>query len=313
MLDRLFVRSDNPPMDPFAGIETFVRVVETGSFTAAAAALQTAKSSVSDSVRGLEERLGVRLLDRTTRRVRPTEAGLAFYAQCCRLLEDANRAQNDVRARRAAPAGKLRVAAPEGFAERFIFTGLPGFLARHPAVEIEVIEGTAYSRLVEENLDLAIRIIGTLEPSWVVRRIGASEVIVVGSPGYLAAAGVPQRPADLVRHHLIGFSPLHWRDTWTLGAESVAVRPRLLTNLSGSLRSAALAGLGLAALPGWMVADALAAGALVRVLADHPAPSRGIYAVYPTNRLLTPAVRAFVDHLARDLRLRLAGPGSSDG
>jgi DNA-binding transcriptional LysR family regulator len=299
-------------MDPFAGVETFVRVVESGSFTAAAAALQTAKSSVSDTIRGLEDRLGVRLLDRTTRRVRPTEAGAEFYAHCCRLLEDARRAQNDVRARRAAPQGTLRIASPEGFAERFIFPGLPGFLARHRSLSIELVEGTAYARLVEENLDLAIRIIRAPEPSWVVRRIGISEVIVVASPGYLAAAGVPERPADLVRHQLIGFSPLVWRDTWALGGESVGVRPRVLTNLSGSLRAAALAGLGLTALPGWMVADALVAGALVQVLADHPAPPSGIYAVYPTNRLLTPAVRAFVDHLARDLRVRLSGAGASN-
>ena len=291
-------------MEAFTGIEAFARVVETGSFTAAAQALQSAKSSVSETVRALEERMGVRLLDRTTRRVRPTEAGTAFYRHCRRLLDDLALARSEAQSTQTEPAGRLRIAAPDGFAERFIVPGLPGFLAAFPTIEVELIAGSTALRLVEEGIDLAIRIVERPEPNLVVRRIATSRVIIVAAPGYLAQHGMPRKPRDILGHRLIGFAPLPWRDTWRIGAESMSVAPRLLVNSSEALRAAALAGLGLAAVPEWLVADALAAGLLARVLAGHETPSGGIYAVYPTNRLLTPKIRAFVDHTVRDLRGR---------
>lgn len=291
-------------MDSFAGMEAFARVVETGSFTRAAERLQTAKSSVSETIRGLEERLGVRLLERTTRRVRPTEAGTAFYARCRRILDEAAEARAEAQSLHNTQAGRLRIGAPDGFAPRHLAPAIAGFLAVHPAMEVELVESAAPARLVEEGLDLAIRITANPEQGLVVRRIATSQVIVVAAPGYLAAHGTPGMPEEVARHRCVGYAPLHWRDTWTLGDRQVAVRPRLLTHSSETLRAAALAGIGLTALPDWMVADSLAAGHLMRVLADFPAPGAGIYAVYPTNRLLTPPVRAFVDHLATNLRTR---------
>lgn len=291
-------------MDSFSGIEAFAAVVERGSFTAAAATLQTAKSSVSETVRALEDRLGVRLLERTTRRVRPTPAGDAFYRHCRRLLDDAAAARREAQAGTRLPAGRLRVGAPDGFAERYIVPGLSKFLADYPTIEIELIQSPGTMDLVEQGLDLAIRIVEKPEPRLVVRRIASSQVVIVASPGYLASAGTPKKPGDIRGHQLIGFTPLPWRDSWRLGEETIAVRPRVLTNNSESLRAAALAGLGLAALPEWLVAEALVAGQLVRVLTEHDTPSGGIYAVYPTNRLLASRVRVFVDHIARDLRAR---------
>jgi len=304
VLDTLFAASNNAGMDSFAGMEAFARVVETGSFTAAARLLQTAKSSVSDTVRGLEERLGVRLLERTTRRVRPTDAGTAFYARCRRLLEEAATARAEAQSLHGAPAGRLRIGAPDGFAPRYLAPSIAGFLAAFPAIEIELVEAATPANLVEEGLDLAIRITAEPEPGLVVRRIAGSEVIIVAAPSYLATHGIPAEPEDAARHRCVGYVPLAWRDTWTLGGRRVGVRPALLTHSSETLRAAALAGIGLAALPDWMVPDALAAGFLVRVLAEHAAPRAGIYAVYPTNRLITPRVRAFVDHLVADLRAR---------
>jgi DNA-binding transcriptional LysR family regulator len=291
-------------MDSFAGIEAFAAVVERGSFTAAAAALQTAKSSVSETVRALEERMGVRLLERTTRRVRPTEAGAAFYRHCRRLLDELASARSEAQAAHKQPAGRLRIGAPDAFAERYVVPGLGTFLARYPTIEVELVEAAAAADLVEHGLDLAIRIVEKPEPRLVVRRIATQRIIIVASPGYLAAAGTPIKPRDVLRHRLIGFTPLAWRDTWRIGKETIAVQPRVLTNNTESVRAAALAGLGLAAVPEWLVADALVAGQLTRVLADHETPSGGIYAVYPTNRLLASRVRLFVDHLARDLRQR---------
>ncbi len=291
-------------MDPFAGIEAFAKVVECGSFTAAAVQLQTAKSSVSEAVRGLEERLGVRLLDRTTRKVRTTEAGLAFYARCRRLLDDAEAARAAAQADHGTVRGRLRIALPEAFASRIVVPGLYGFLNAHPGLEIDLVESQAISRLVEEGIDLAIRIVAVPEESLVVRRIGASQIIIVAASGYLAAAGAPATPAELAQHACVGFTPLDWRDTWRVGGQAVRVAPRLLTNASETLRAAALAGHGLVALPRWMVDDALAGGALAQVLPHCETPVSGIYAVYPTNRLLTPKVRAFVDHLAGELARR---------
>ena len=212
-------------MDSFAGIEAFAAVVERGSFTAAAASLQTAKSSVSETVRALEERMGVRLLERTTRKVRPTEAGLAFYRNCRRLLDDAASARNEAQAAHKQPTGRLRVGAPDGFAERHIVPGLPAFLAAYPAIEIHLVESAAAADLIEGGLDLAIRIVEKPEPHLVVRRIATSRVVIVASPGYLAAAGTPAKPRDILHHRLVGFAPLAWRDTWRLGKETIAVQP----------------------------------------------------------------------------------------
>ena len=291
-------------MDSFAGIEAFAAVVERSSFTAAAAALQTAKSSVSETVRALEDRMGVRLLERTTRRVRPTEAGAAFYRHCRRLLDELASARSEAQAAQKQPAGRLRIGAPDAFAERYVVPGLGTFLARYPTIDVELVEAAAAADLVEHGLDLAIRIVEKPEPRLVVRRIATQRIIIVASPGYLAAAGTPGKPRDVQHHRLVGFTPLAWRDTWRIGKETIAVQPRVLTNNTESVRAAALAGLGLAAVPEWLVADALVAGQLTRVFADHETPSGGIYAVYPTNRLLASRVRLFVDHLARDLRQR---------
>lgn len=291
-------------MDSFAGVEAFAAVVERGSFTAAAAALQTAKSSVSETVRALEERLGVRLLERTTRRARPTDAGAVYYRHCRRLLDEAAHARSEARAMHKQPAGRLRIGAPDAFAERYIVPGLAAFLAQYPAIEIELVEAAGAVDLVDQGLDLAIRIVEKPEPRLVVRRIATSRIVIVASPGYLTAAGTPLKPRDVLHHRLIGFTPLPWRDTWRIGKETIAVQPRLLTNSTEAVRSSALAGLGLAVAPEWLVADALVAGQLTRVLADQEMPAGGIYAVYPTNRLLASRVRLFVDHVARDLRAR---------
>ncbi|WP_156964130.1 LysR family transcriptional regulator [Muricoccus aerilatus] len=303
-MDTLFTPANNALMRAFLGIEAFIRVVETGSITAAADRLQTAKSSVSETVRALEDRLGVRLLDRSTRKVRPTEAGRAFYLRCLRLLADEEAARLEAQAWQATPAGRLRIASPECFTARHLMPGLPAFLSAHPAVEVELVETAASAQLVEDGFDLAIRIAEAPAPGLVVRRLATSRVVIAASPGYLAERGTPIKAADVAAHRCIGFSPLPWRDTWRLGENSVPVRPVLLTDNAESLRAAALAGVGLVAIPDWAVSDALASGSLQRVLQSYDTPASGIFAAYPTNRLMAPKVRAFVDHVAALLRER---------
>ena len=290
-------------MDSFAGIEAFAAVVERGSFTAAATALQTAKSSVSETVRALEERMGVRLLERTTRRVRPTEAGAAFYRHCRRLLDDLASARNEAQAAHKQPAGRLRIGAPTASPSA---TSCPASAPSSRAIPPSTSSWSrrAAADLVEQGLDLAIRIVEKPEPRLVVRRIATERIVIVGAPIYIAVAGAPIKPRDVLHHRLIGFTPLAWRDTWRIGKETIAVQPRLLIDTTEFDARRGSGRLGLAAVPEWLVVDALVAGQLTRVLGEHATPSGGIYAVYPTNRLLASRVRLFVDHLARDLRQR---------
>lgn len=292
-------------MSLFDGMEVFVRVVEAGSFTAAAAGLGLTKSSVSDSVRRLESGLGVRLLNRTTRRLAPTEAGQAFYARCRRAVAEAAAARTEARALQADPAGKLRVASPEGFS-RVLAPVLERMMEESPGLEVELIGGAGAVDLVEARIDLAIRVTAQPAENLIVRRIGTSRVVIVASPAYLERRRAPATPSELDGHRLIGFSPLHWGHEWRFegpaGPVAAPIRPSLATNMSDSLREAALASVGIAALPEWLAAQELASGALQRVLRDYPTPESGIYAVYPSNRLMAGKVRRFAEETALELR-----------
>lgn len=292
--------------DALAGVAVFVRVLETGSFTRAAIELGLTKSTVSDTVRRLENRLGVRLLHRTTRQIAPTEAGQALYARGRKAVEEAQVAFAEVRALQEEPGGRLRVASPEVFTRQHLAPILPAFLKACPGVQVEFLEGAAPVDLIEAGVDIAIRIASVLSDSLVVRRLGVSRVIVAASPAYLARRGTPADPRELGGHDIIGFTPLHWAREWPLvkgdEAVNVPVRPLVLTNTGETLRAAALAGLGLAAMPSWMIVGDLARGALVEVLADWRAPEAGIYAVYPSNQLMARKVRLFADLVARRVR-----------
>ena len=293
-------------MNTFDGMEIFARVVEAGSFSAAARQLRVSKSWASESVRALEERLGARLLDRTTRRLHPTEAGWAFFARCKSALDAAAAGRAEVQAFQAEPVGRLKLTASEIFARMHIVPALATFLDENPGIEIELVEGGGIEDLVEGGYDLAIRVARENQPSQIVRRIGTSQVVVVASPDYLAKAGRPERPEDVTRFRCLGYSPLFWGHEWRFtgarGAVNVPVKPILLSNNAESLRAAVISGIGLAALPNWGVADLLAGGSAVRVLEDWETAEAGIFAVYPSNRMMTPKVRRFVDHIAAALK-----------
>ena len=295
----------------FDDIEIFARVVETGNITRAAEKLRLSKSRVSECVMALESRLGVRLLDRTTRRVSPTEAGLIFYQRCRRALDEAEAGVAEVMARQDEPVGHLRIGAPEGFTDRYIIPALADFLHVNPRMTAEIIEDVRLTGLVENRLDLSIRVVRDPDTSLIVRRIATSEVIICASPAHLDRHGVPQHPQDVASRRCIGFSPLFWAREWRFqcseGETLVPVSPVLLCNSTASLRAAALADIGLVALPRWAVARELSEGALRSVLSGWALPESGIYAIYPSNRLVTTKVRRFVDHLVPILRRQL-GP-----
>lgn len=308
--------------NPFDGMAMFTRIVEAGSFSRAAAELGVAKSSLSEAVRRLEARLSVRLLDRSTRRVVPTEAGQAFYARARRALEEANGALAEVQALQSEAVGTLRVASPEVFTRMHIAPFLAEFIEACPGLQVEFLEDVAEVDLLDAKVHLAIRVAMQAAPNLVIRKLGTSRVVVVGSPAYLARFGKPARPEEVAAHRTIGFSPMFWGREWRFqrGAEAlnVPVRPVVLTNAAETLRGAALHGVGLTALPNWMVAKEIASGELVQVLADWETAESGIYAVYRSHRLLTSKVKLFADFVARRVRgldaaqwgAATSGPGS---
>jgi DNA-binding transcriptional LysR family regulator len=290
-------------MDALDGIAVFARVVDAGSFSVAARRLGISKSAASAQVKRLEERLGVRLLNRTTRRLAPTEAGAAYYRHCTRILAEAEAAEREAAALHAEPRGTLRISAPDAFGSMHVAPAVPEFVARYPDVAIDLSLSAAHVDLVEAGLDLAIRI-GTLADSaLVVRRLAPSRPLLCASPAYLAARGEPHEPRALARHNCLRVNVLPWGGEWRLASRSGEVRVTVDGNLRSdsaeALRAAALAGLGIALLPSWAVADELRAGRLRRVLPRWELPASAISAAYPSGRQMSAKVRAFVDHLAR--------------
>jgi DNA-binding transcriptional LysR family regulator len=289
-------------MDRLTEMEAFVRVVEHGGFTEAARKMGMSKSAVSKHVSALESRLAVRLLNRTTRRVSPTEVGLAYFDRARAVLAEAGEADSMVTAMQATPSGSLRISAPVNFGISQVSPAVAEFLSAWPEVEIDMVLDDRFVELVAEGFDLAIRI-GTLaDSSLKARKLAEARSVVAASPKYLAEAGVPETIGDLTRHRLLHYSQLtsgsHWRLRAASGEErQIRVGGRLTVNNGQALMKAAEAGLGISMIPSFMLGDALATGRLVEVLADRPPDLLGIYAVYPQGRFPQPKLRAFVDFL----------------
>lgn len=281
----------------------FARVVDAGSFSAAAADLGLSKSAVSKAVARLEDRLGSRLLNRTTRKLSLTEAGALYYDGCRRMLSEAETADQAVTRLATAPRGRLRVNAPMSFGTLHVAPCLPDFLARFPDLDIDLTLEDRPVDLVKEGYDLAVRIGSLPDSSLVAQRLGPNRRLLCAAPGYLAEQGAPARPEALVDHACLIYSyasegPL-WRFRSAEGEVQLRLSGRLRINNGDALRAAALAGGGIALLPSFLVGDDLRAGRLLRVLPDwQDAYEAAIHAVYPASRNLSPKVRAFVDFLA---------------
>jgi DNA-binding transcriptional LysR family regulator len=288
-------------MDRFAAMATFAKVVENGSLSAAARALNLSLASVSRQLAALEEQLGARLMNRTTRRLALTEGGRAYYERCRRILGDLAEAESALSQYQATPTGRLIVSAPMLFGRHYLAPALPGFLARYPQVTIELTTIDRFVNLVEEGIDVAVRIGALSDSSLVARRLGAFRRCVCASPRYLSARGMPREPADLAGHDCLAFSMLIDADRWRFGVDgrevAVPVAGRLRSNNQDALIDAALAGAGIVLAPSWLVRRHVAAGRLRVVLEAFEPPPTPIHAVYPHARLLSAKVRAFVDYL----------------
>ncbi|MFO1075004.1 MAG: LysR family transcriptional regulator [Geminicoccaceae bacterium] len=292
-------------MDRLQGMAAFVRVVELGSFSAAARELGLSKSAVSKQVAALEQRLGVRLIHRSTRRLALTEAGTVYRDQCARIVEAAEVAEEMAMLQGAEPRGRLKVAAPMSFGFLRLGPILPEFLDRHPGIELELTLNDRYVDLIEEGYDLAVRIGQLADSSLMLRRLATARNVCAASPAYLGRAGLPATPHDLAAHNCLGYGHLRQAQEWSFvrGAERVPVRAmgNLQANNGDVLRVAACAGLGVVCMPDFILGEDLAAGRLVPLLADWQLPEAPIQAVFPAQRHSFARLRVFLDFLIERL------------
>jgi DNA-binding transcriptional LysR family regulator len=289
-------------MDRLNGMETFVRVVEAGSFTAAADRLGISPAMVSRYVQDLEERLGTRLLNRTTRRIGLTEAGAAYFERCQQVLRDIQEMDLSVAREVQQPRGVLRVNAPVVFGTRHLSRFLAEYERRYPEVAIDLSLNDRFIDLVEEAADVAVRIGALSESALVARRLCPIRLVLCASPGYLKQHGVPRTPADLANHNCLGYTYTRGGAEWELtgrdGPIVVPIRGSLRANHGEALCQAALDGLGLALQPTFIAGDALAKGLLQPVLLDYKPADLSAYAVFLSRKFLSAKVRTFVDFLA---------------
>ncbi len=286
-------------MDRLDAMIAFVAVADLEGFAPAARKLGLSPSAVTRAVAALEERVGLRLLQRTTRSVALTDAGARYLARVRRILADVDEAEGAAQAERTAPIGRLAVAAPTLFGRMHVAPVLSDFLARHDGVTGELLLADRLVNLVDEGVDVAVRIGHLADSSLVARHVGDTRRVVVASPAYLEAHGTPRNPAALARHRLVQFTSMNPTPEWRFVRDREPLRvsfaPRLVTNNADVAIAHAERGHGLAMVLGYQVADAVRAGRLRVVLARHEPPPLPIHLVYPTSRLLSARVRAFAD------------------
>ncbi|NRB35755.1 MAG: LysR family transcriptional regulator [Rhodobacteraceae bacterium] len=289
-------------MDRLTEMEAFANVVDQGGFTDAAKKMGISKSAVSKHVSSLEARLGARLLNRTTRRVSPTEIGLAYYDRARRVLNDAGEADALVTSMQSAPSGTLRVSVATDFGVNHLSPILSDFLKDYPDITVNMVLNNRYVELISEGFDVAIRI-GELEDSTLrARKLAETTRRMIASPSYFATHGRPQKIDDLNLHKLLHYSSQSNGSVWKLTSptgEKRQVRTAgwLSVNDGQSLLNAAIAGLGIAYLPNYLYAQAMEDGLIEEAMPALPVETQGIYAVYPPGRFTQPKVRAFIDFL----------------
>ncbi|WP_085694608.1 MULTISPECIES: LysR family transcriptional regulator [unclassified Pseudomonas] len=291
-------------MDRLAAMETFVCVVETGSFSAAARRLDIGQPAVSKTIAQLEARLAVRLLLRSTRGLTPTEAGLAYFERAKRTLEEADEADNAARGSASGLSGNLRVSAAVTFGRMNVVPRLGLFLDQHPQLSVDLMLDDRNINLMEEGIDVALRMGNLVDSGLTARRIASCRRVVLGTPTYFARHGIPTCPADLSQHQATVYNRSGGA-TWTFskGSEeqTATLSGRLRVSAAEGLRAAVLAGQGLSVASWWMFEPELASGAVVEVLQDWTLPPQDLWAVFPTGRMASAKARAFVDHVQKTL------------
>ena len=295
-------------------MELFVRVVETGSFSTAARQLKIGQPAISKTMAGLETRLGVRLLVRSTRGLRPTEAGTAFYERAIRAIAEANEAEAAAQGAGAGLQGRLRICAPLTFGRLHLVPKLGAFLEANPKILLEVVmDDRADKDLVAENIDAALRCGVLPDSTLVARKLAQAQTLVVASPAYLARKGVPRTPTDLLKHDGIIFS--NTGEDWVFRRENsetqVRISRRLTFSAAEGVRAAIIAGLGFTICSRWMFTPELESGEVVPLLKDWLLPPDQLWVIYPSGQLTSTKARAFVNWFEKTFT-RDAGDGSSN-
>jgi DNA-binding transcriptional LysR family regulator len=285
-------------MDTLRAMQVFVRTLELGSLTAAARECGMTQPSVSKLLSQLERQLGVRLFERSTRGLSPTEQGQRFHADARLVLEQYDAAVGAVQGLHGQPAGQLRINAPVALGQYRINAMVQRFLAAHPGIDIELILNDRFADLVEEGVDVAFRLGGTLPPDAVGRHLATVERFLVASPDYCARRGMPALPADLSTHDMVRFAWTPGNSIDLLRGEErvrLAVGGRFRANNALAIREALALGSGIGICPDWLVRDLLDSGALVRVLPQWSAPSQDLYLLTPSRRYQPVRSRMFID------------------
>lgn len=286
-------------MDRLHDMELFVRVVETGSFSAAARHLKIGQPTVSKAMAALEERLGARLLVRSTRRLHPTEAGTAFYERAVRAIAEANEAEAAAQGAGTGLEGRLRICAPVTFGRLHLIPKLDAFLEAHPKIQLEVVMDDRKKDLIAENIDASLSLGVLSDSALVARKLAETPRLVVASPVYVARMGVPRTPEDLLEHHGIIYAQSSGGEDWVFrqgtSETKVHIQPRLAFTSAEGVRAAVIAGLGFAISDGWMFAPELASGEVVPLLKEWRLPSLDLRVIYPSGQLTCSKARAFVN------------------
>lgn len=281
--------------------EVFFNVVDTHGFSAAAARLNTTAASVSRRVKALEERLGVRLLQRTTRRIALTEAGEHYFNEARRLTTELNNLEQALSASNRQPEGELRIIAPMSFGQRRLSALVAHFAVMHPRLRVSLILEDKETDLFAESADLAIRIGYPADSSMIARAIAPIPRYACASPAYLQKYGIPELPEDLLQHNCLHYSLISEREEWTFstqaGEQTFALKGSFCSNNGDVLAQAAIQGLGITLLPGFIVADALHDGRLVKILERYERSPLTLFALYPSRHHVPAKTRLFLQYL----------------
>lgn len=292
-------------MDKFSAMQIFVRVAETGSFTAVANQLDMARSVVTRQISGLEKQLGTKLMTRSTRSLTLTTAGSAYLEKCRVILNMVEAAESSLAEEKVVPRGRIRLGLPLSFGLQCLMPALLAFAQQHPQIELILDFSDRRSNLIEEGIDLSVRVTSHLEPSDILRKLGESRLLTVAAPHYLALHGAPEHPKDLVHHECLAYALDFKSAAWAYhvgdSVQSFAIRPRLVANNGDALMQACAKGLGITRQPDFIAAPFLHDGRVVEVLSAHASAALGIYAVLPSNRYIPHRVSVLIEHLARTL------------
>ncbi len=289
-------------MDRVAAVQLFIRVVETGSFSKAATELGITQPTATKAVAAIEQRLGARLLHRSTRGVMPTEVGTLYYDKCKTIAHEIEAADNLATLMQSGVAGTLRISTSVAFGRRVLVPLAMTYMREHPNLTVDLSFDDRYVNMVEQGIDLAIRMGRLADSTLGARWLGRNPWVMAAAPGYLEARGTPQTPAELPRHDCLIYSTVQGDDRWMLtgpdGEEQVVqVRGPFRSNNLSAVLAAARAGLGIAILPWYVARESVADGSVRPILERHSLPTQEIHAVFPSPKLVPGKVSSFIEHL----------------